>query len=527
MAVRYENADLHPKTLTPGLSAFTKRAFNASLTLIDTKGDPRPYLAESVPQLNTDSWRVSPDGRMETTYRLRPNLSWHDGTPLSVEDFVFGLRVYKAPGLAAFTSSPQHLIDEVVTPDPRTLVIHWNALYPNASALVTGDLDPLPRHLLEGAFEAFLQDPGAKDVFLGMPVWASQYVGLGPYRLTHWELGSSLEGVAFDGHALGRPKIDRIVVRVIPDENTVMTNLLAGNLDLATDLTLRFEQGQILKAQAGDAVTIQVQGGGRHLIWVQFRPEYQKTPALLDLRVRRALAHAIDRDAVDQVLYDGQGVVNDLLVPKASTYYAEVERAVPRYPFDPARTEQLLNDAGFRKDGAGFFVGPNGDRFSPDYMVDGTPVYEREMNIILDAWRRIGLDVQGRAVSIVLLGSSNEARATWPGLYATSSGGAESRLNIFIGSEVGTPENRWAGGNRGGWSSPDYDRWWAAFNTDLDRKRRDQDVIEMMKVVADQVPVFGLSANAQVQAFTSTLKGPDVPGPESLPLWNIHEWLFS
>src|ERR1051325_11854469 len=82
MAVRYENGDLHPKTLTPGLSAFTKRAFNAALTLIDTKGDTRPYLAESVPQLNTASWRVSPDGRMVTTYRLRPSPTRHHGTPL-------------------------------------------------------------------------------------------------------------------------------------------------------------------------------------------------------------------------------------------------------------------------------------------------------------------------------------------------------------------------------------------------------------------------------------------------------------
>jgi ABC-type transport system substrate-binding protein len=83
MAVRYEVPDLAPKRVAPSASQYTKRAFNAALALIDGKGARHPYVAEALPQLNTDSWRVFPDGRMETTYRLRPNLTWHDGTPFT------------------------------------------------------------------------------------------------------------------------------------------------------------------------------------------------------------------------------------------------------------------------------------------------------------------------------------------------------------------------------------------------------------------------------------------------------------
>ena len=61
----------------------TPRLFNANLALLDDRGTPHPYLAEALPQLNTDTWRVLPDGRMETTYRLRANLTWQDGTPFS------------------------------------------------------------------------------------------------------------------------------------------------------------------------------------------------------------------------------------------------------------------------------------------------------------------------------------------------------------------------------------------------------------------------------------------------------------
>src|SRR2546428_7026981 len=74
--------------------SYTQRLFNAYLTNFDARGDPQPYLAAQLPQLNTDSWRVFPDVRMETTYRLKPNLVWHDETPLTADDFVFGWQVY-------------------------------------------------------------------------------------------------------------------------------------------------------------------------------------------------------------------------------------------------------------------------------------------------------------------------------------------------------------------------------------------------------------------------------------------------
>src|SRR5437016_4082880 len=84
--------DLADKTPAGGMSERTKRLFNAFLVVTDDQGAPHPYLAESAPQLNTNSWIVSPDGHMETTYKLRPNLTWHDGQPLTANDFVFAYR---------------------------------------------------------------------------------------------------------------------------------------------------------------------------------------------------------------------------------------------------------------------------------------------------------------------------------------------------------------------------------------------------------------------------------------------------
>src|SRR5436309_2696221 len=82
---------------------------------------------------------------------------------------------------------------------------------PDAGILSFGDLDPLPRHLLETAFNEYEQAQASRETFLGNRAWATEYIGAGPYRLERWEPGAQLEGVAFDGHVLGRPRIDRLV----------------------------------------------------------------------------------------------------------------------------------------------------------------------------------------------------------------------------------------------------------------------------------------------------------------------------
>src|SRR4051812_17258986 len=79
VAHRYESTNLAPKVLQTNGTLNTARLFNAALTLIDEVGNPHPYLAESLPQLNTDAWQVFPDGTMETRYTLAAGTTWHDG----------------------------------------------------------------------------------------------------------------------------------------------------------------------------------------------------------------------------------------------------------------------------------------------------------------------------------------------------------------------------------------------------------------------------------------------------------------
>lgn len=526
MVVNTEVSNLATKVIGPTNPDRTTRLFNAGFTVTDGAGNVRPYLAEALPQLNTDSWRVFPDGRMENVWRLRAGLTWHDGRPLTADDFAFAFRMYTAPGLSVFEPKPQDRVDEVVAVDPRTVLVRWRSPF-----LDNGEgLEPLPAHLLAEPFAAFEQDrSGQRDQLMSHRFWTTEYVGAGPYRLTNWEPASHLEGAAFDGHALGRPKIDRIVIRLINDENTSLTNILADNVHFTMSQAIRFEHAMVLRREWG---LDKGPGKGKLLFLAtstttavpQFRSEHQQVPALLDLRVRRALVHAIDKDAINEGLFEGQATIAHTFVPPEAPYYAEVDRAITKYPYDPRRTEQLMSEAGHTRDRDGLFVTGSGQRFQPSFWISAGAQREQMMAIVANTWQRAGIDVQPYVMPAALE-RDQEARATFPailvhGVSLSQRGTAEN----LTSEQVGTAANRWRGSNRGGWSSPEYDRLWDAFNTTLDRSEQVRHFVQMMKLRSEQLPSIPLHYSLNVSAHLSVLRGPDPGVPETTSHWNIHDW---
>lgn len=530
MVIRWEVTDLSPKIPGSGNPWVTKRPFNATLGLIDYAGQARPYLAEALPSLNTASWQVLPDGRMETVYRLRPGLTWHDGWPLTADDFVFAYRVYTAPGLGVFRPTPQDQMEAVLAPDPRTLVIRWRSLYPDAGALIDGDLDPLPRHILEASLVGYEHDPAMRDSLLNSPYWTAEYIGAGPYKLERWDPGSHFDGVAFDGHALGRPRIDRLYVHFVSDENSVLTLVLADQVHYTAVATLRFEHALVLRRDwvASNKGELMLRQGLPVLLLTQMRPEYARPAGLLDPRVRKALAHAIDREALNSALFEGYGFVSDSLVPDTLPYAAEVRRAMTSYPYDPGRSEQLMNEAGYFRDQEGFFMDKAGQGFRPEYTTTAGSEAERTQAIVTAIWRSAGFEVQQSILSVAA-SRDNELRQTFPGLAYR--GGLPAGERSFATMEVGSPANRWTSENRSGWSHPEYDRLWDSVLTSLDRSERIQQVVRMVQLLSEHLPYFMLYFSVQIQSRVRSLQGPEagisaagVLVPESLPYWNIHEW---
>src|SRR5437879_937100 len=140
---------------TVGGGSYPHLVLNATFDDQDERGDPFPVLAEALPQLDTDTWRVFPDGTMETIYRLKPNIAWHDGTPLDARDFIFAWQVYANPASGSSATVPVGEMQEVSAGDSRTVIIRWRRPFPGAGAIATRNqtgFGALPRHILEPAY---------------------------------------------------------------------------------------------------------------------------------------------------------------------------------------------------------------------------------------------------------------------------------------------------------------------------------------------------------------------------------------
>ena len=501
--------------------ADAKRLFNASLFLSDHQGVPQPYLVERRPELNTSTWRVLADGRMETVYTLRPNLTWHDGTPFTTRDMVFSWRMAKMPDFGVADLVPMKWIEEAVAEDDRTLLVRWNSTYPMADAISGRDWAPLPSHLLASALES--QSPQA---FLSHPYWAQEFVGLGPYRMERREPGAFISGVAFDGHALGRPKIDRIQVRFATDPNAALSNLLAGEAHLALDNTLGFEQGTFLKrewaARGGGSVLLSP--NNLRYVQIQFKPEYVSPREIMDARVRKALAHAIDKQALLDGVQEGEGQAAEGFLPPLVDYSEAALRAVTRMPYDVRQTDRLLQEAGMAKGSDGLFAS-GGERFRPELRASASDQNAREQAIIADSWRRAGIDVQSRLLSEIEQ-NDRELRSIYPAFATADTVGLEERVvyNKLYGPNMATPANRWAGSNRGGWVNPEFDRLFDQMTTNLDRNARVEAIVQAAKMVSEEVPVYPLYYNYDVRAHSTILLGPQSYGPGGELTWLVEQW---
>jgi len=523
MAIRLEPNTL---ALRPPRETFANidhnRLFNADFATIDDRAVPQPYLVEALPTLNTDNWQVQPDGRMRTTFRFRPNISWHDGTPMTTEDYVFAWRVYSTPEVGLSRQPPFDAIESGTAPDARTLVIDWKRPYPDAAHMAGREVNypALPRHLLEAYFT-----PEGIENFVNQPFWAREYIGLGPYREVSWEPGAFIEAVAFDSHVTGRPKIDRIRIVFIGDRNTALANVLAGEVHFTAPTVLGVEQAVTIERDWGPR-----QGGSvinQFFLWrgiyIQFLPAFQTPRALNDVRVRRALAYTVDKELINEAANSGQALEADYYLPSTSKWGAAVDRGAVKYRLDPRISDQIMRDAGYDKGRDGFYVHPTDGRLMIQLATNSGGSGEQEVATLADEWQKNGFTIEQKIIPAAL-SLDVESRGSFPGLFVTTNRATERTAVSPIPGNIPNPENNWRGGSQTSWTHPTYTTLVSQFTASLVPDERAEVLSQMARVFTDDVGGISLHFQPTPLAIVAALRGPRAGASETNIWWNVQEW---
>ncbi|MEA2586993.1 MAG: peptide/nickel transport system substrate-binding protein, partial [Thermomicrobiales bacterium] len=451
--------------------------------------DARPCLAES--------YDVSADG-MVYTFHLRPNVVFHDGTPMNAEAVQFSYQRIMDPENEYYKlGQPFPLIDfwyEAI--DPKGIVVQ------DELTVVFNLKKP------HSTLDAFLAWPAAAIV---SPTAVKKYgadfrtnpVGTGPFQFKEWVPNQKVEFTRFDQYWGGPAALDGIVFRPIIEEQTRVTELQAGNIDFAYDLP-------------PDNVAPLKEGADFHyyeapLGHVWFLTLNTKAGPTADPKVRQAIAHAIDKQSIIHDILKDTGVVATGPIP-SSISYAYTDQ-VPQYAYDPEKAKALLAEAG-HADGfeTRFWVPQSGSGMqSPTTMGQAIQANLGEAGINA----KIEVFEWGAYIESYAKGLPDDvgmAECSW---FATD---ARNIPNLTLSCGTVSP----AGYNAGYYCNQEVDSLIAQFTNTLDRDQQAQIMAQLQTVVATDVPNVYVDTQLGTAALSNKYDGFDLHPSQLLRFYSTH-----
>lgn len=449
----------------------------------DSKAQYVPVLATEVPTIENGGIVVSEDGKtMDITYHLRPDVKWHDGEPFTSADVKYTWEAVKDPAFIAESKSGTEDIDSIETPDELTVVCHYNTVNPTfASTLFTFGI--MPKHLLEGT------DLNTSD-YNRVPV------GTGPFKVSEFEQGQYVVVEKFEDYWRGddMPYLDKIIFKMLPDTNTLMTQLKSGEVDLAVQVPYN----QAKQIEAVDRLELIT---GPLLSWQHLDFNF-RNEILADITVRKAVAQAIDRSVIIKAQGGYPEAIKSVVVPVFDYY----DDATPEVAFDPDAANAALDEAGYTKGSDGIRE-KDGTRLSFDFVVQaGRADDELVQQIIIAQLKAIGIEATADNKDGV---AYREARykGNYDLIYGRWITSADPVYTVFYGSE---------GPNNGqGYSNPDLDAQFEIFDNSLDPAVRAEAASKFQAIIAEDLPTIPLTTNVALIAKVKALKN-FVPNPTNM-----------
>jgi peptide/nickel transport system substrate-binding protein len=468
------------------------------LTITDERMNVIPLLAAEVPTLENGGVVLRPDGGMDVTWRIRPGIRWHDGVPFTSADIKFTVEAINSPDYNPESTDGFDRIESIETPDSLTAVVRYREVYaPYALQFVRG---ALPRHVLEGR-----DIDGARD-------YSRRPLGTGPYRVAEWKTGEYILLERVPGYWRGDslPAIRRILFRFIPNTTTRINQLRGGEIHVTA--LVPWDKYREVQDLPGLSVHRMPGNSYEHVTLNERAVE-----AFRDVRVRRALTHAIDRELIVGTILDSLAPVIHGPIQPVSWAFTD---QVARYDFDPPRARALLEEAGWRDSDGDGVRERKGKRLSFTMITQaGFAVRENVSQALQRMWRDVGVDAQvrlidGTSISGLWFEGKFDAMLHWWHMPA------DPELTLFFASDRTPP----AGRNINYVDDDSLTRLlYASDRTVAQAARRALLVAAQQRIaeLAIEIPLYNVT---RLDAVPLNLEGFTGNPTNAGIFWNVHQW---
>ncbi len=477
-------------TLNPHLGQLIDVGYLSSMTMAwlikwDEHNRPYPELATQVP--DQENGGVSKDG-LTITYHLRRGVRWSDGIPFNADDVVFSTNVVNNQANNEVGRLGWDQITKIDEPDKFTVVYHLKKPYSPfvETFFSTGGANPciLPKHLLA-------QYPNINHV-----AYNSLPVGIGPFKYQRWDRAQQVVLVANPLYWRGSPKLKEVIYKIIPDRNTVMSQLQAHEIDMWNLVPGAY----LARAQNIPGFSIIRQPA----YWYNHLDFNTQRPALRDPAVREALRLALDRRTIRDKIGRGVGILQEVTTPANAPY---VVKSIPMVPFDIGRANALLDQNGWRRGSDGIRQ-KGATRLSLEFATGaGTPDTDEMIELIRASWKQIGVDITVRHYPPALMFAPLQQGGIvysnkWDVIVFAWLNDAIGDMSAFLSCHSFPPN----GQNDVRWCNARAQAAMDALFTHYQQEQRNGDVLILQRELTKDVPTVVTSLREDIYSYNQDLK---------------------
>jgi len=401
-------------------------------------------------------------------FHLNPAAKFQDGRPVTAQDVKWTYDSLMAESFITSKKSGYSAVQSIEAPDAKTVIFHLKE--PNGGLFDNLTLGILP-------------------VNADTNVMKTRPISTGPYKVVDFKTDESVTLEAFHGWHGGPPKIKNLTVRIIPDATTMVYEVRRGTVTLEIN-QIPFEN--VAEFEKSNKFQVAKKPGS---VW-QYLAFNLRDPILRNVDVRRAIAHAVDRQRIVTDLLRGHGVPSDTMFGEG--HWARANN-LPAYPFDPAKAKQLLDAAGYKD--------PDGDgpqtRFTLSFKTSTDTEANLRAQMIQQMLQQVGVKVEiqssefGTFLEDVQKGNFQ--------MYSLSRNGIADPdfYYVIFHSKSFPPE----GQNRGYYSNPRVDKLITEGRSTFDRAKRKQVYGEIQRIVQEDLPYLSLYQQINVAVMDAKLQG--------------------
>jgi peptide/nickel transport system substrate-binding protein len=445
-----------------------------------------------------EKWEISSDNKT-ITFTLKPNLKWADNKPLTSEDVLFTWQLVTDENTRSPYASDYQLVKMAEAPDPLTFKVTYSQAYAPALDSWAG-LHILPKHLLKG------QD-------IHQTVFAQKPVGSNYYQLDQWNHGENIKLSRNPNSALGPALIEKLITRIIPDNSAQFLELMADNIDSMSLDPIKYSR--IIPARPVLKKNLNLYKElGNSYTYLGFNLKHKPFD---DIRVRKAINYAIDKQEIIDGVYLGLGI-NIASPYKPGTRWSNPN--LKPYAYDPSKARALLKDAGFEDSNGDGILERDGKPFAFEIITNQNKEREKSAVIIQRRLKEIGIDVKIRAIEwasfisrFINTGDFDVVILGW-GL-----GLDPDQYNIWHSSQQAPGQFNFVGYN-----NPTVDRLLEQGRTEFDPDKRMKIYHQFAETLLADSPIVYLSAGYGLTAIHKRVQGIANPPPPAGVGYDSQKW---